>query len=264
MRCISVIIPCYNQGQYLLETLDSLYQQTYQDFDIIIVDDGSTDEETKQILKELDNPKIKIIRSSNQGLSNARNLGIQNSQSKYILPLDADDKIEKTYLCDAYQYFNKNPNTTLIYCLARKFGEVNEFWELPKYNRITQKYYNQIFCTAMYKREDWLKTSGYNPNMKFGYEDWDFWLSLLKNDGIVYQIPKILFNYRIKKKSMVNSINWKKEFYLRKQLYFNHKNLYNSTWKKIKFWLISLEYIVLKILIELKSLLKKKEFNNYD
>ena len=90
---VSVIIPCYNQGRYLDDAITSVLVQTYQNFEILIVDDGSTEPETIEILQDYQQPKTRIIRTENQGVATARNLGIAQAQGTYILPLDADDKI---------------------------------------------------------------------------------------------------------------------------------------------------------------------------
>jgi glycosyltransferase involved in cell wall biosynthesis len=95
---VSVIIPCYNQGRYLDDAITSVLVQTYQNFEILIVDDGSTEPETIEILQDYQQPKTRIIRTENQGVATARNLGIAQAQGTYILPLDADDKIADSYL----------------------------------------------------------------------------------------------------------------------------------------------------------------------
>jgi len=96
MALVSVIIPCYNQGQYLTESIGSVLASDHQKIEIIVVDDGSTDPETCRILGGLDYPKTRLIRRENGGLAAARNSGIAAAQGRYILPLDADDRIGPT------------------------------------------------------------------------------------------------------------------------------------------------------------------------
>ena len=95
---VSIIIPCYNYGQYVEEAIDSVLNQTIKNIEIIVVDDGSTDPNTIKILKNLKKPKTKIIHQENQTQAIARNNGIKISKGKYICCLDADDKLEPTYL----------------------------------------------------------------------------------------------------------------------------------------------------------------------
>ena len=126
MPKVSVVIPCYNQGHFILEAIDSVLTQTYEDYEIIVVNDGSTDSNTIRILNAINNPKILVIHTKNEGLSSARNTGIKNSVGEYILPLDADDKIGDNYLEKAINIFNTVDNLKIVYCYASFFGVSND------------------------------------------------------------------------------------------------------------------------------------------
>lgn len=223
---VSIIVPCYNQAKYLSETLDSVLSQTYKEWECVIVNDGSSDN-TKEIAQQYcrQDIRFKYIEQENQGLANTRNNGIKASKGTYILPLDADDKIGPTYLELAIKRFSEYPNTTLVYCKAELFGIINQPWNLPNYNYSDFIWENCIFCSAIFKRSDYDKTSGYNPNMKYGFEDWDFWLSLLDENSVVFQLNKSLFYYRIKNQSMTNTTHEHiEETYM--TIYSNHVNIY--------------------------------------
>lgn len=224
---ISVIIPCYNQGCFLSETLDSVQVQTYKNWEAIIVDDGSTDE-TRQVAEFYcaKDGRIKYIYQSNAGLSAARNTGVKNSHGKYILPLDSDDCIGAEYMELAVKAFTEKPNLSVVYCKAALFGKRKGEWKLPEYSFERMLARNCIFCSAFYKKEDFDKVGGYKVNMKYGYEDWDFWLSILDRDDEVYKIDSVQFYYRIRSKSMVRSLDKEKIRFLRKQLWQNHQRLY--------------------------------------
>lgn len=224
---VSVIVPCFNQDQYLPEALDSVLAQTYNNWECIIVNDGSPDN-TEEIAKIYCNTdkRFKYIFKENGGLSSARNTGIRNSIGEYILPLDADDKISNTYLDLAIYSFMQNPDTKLVYCKAQFFGNESGEWQLNQYKYETLLFENIIFCSAIYKRADYNKTKGYNENMIYGFEDWDFWLSLLSPNDIVYRIPEICFYYRKKTNSMFDSITDDKCSFLNRQLVVNHHEKY--------------------------------------
>lgn len=230
---ISVIIPCFNQGQYIDEAVESVLAQSYKDFEIIIVNDGSTDEYTNQIIRNYDRPKTKVIQTLNQGLASARNRAIKESNGKYILPLDADDKIGTDYLSKAFEIFHKESNIGIIYCEAVLFGDRKGKWNIPDYNLETMLLRNFIFASAFFRKEDWKKVGGYNPNMKSGWEDWDFWLSIIELGKEVYKIPETLFFYRIKKQSMNAKLTKNDYIELHAQLYYNHKDLYSKNIKSI-------------------------------
>lgn len=194
---ISIIVPCYNGAEYLRETLDCLQKQTLENWECVIVNDGSTDN-SLEIMKEYaaKDKRYKYIDKKNEGPSIARNVAISVSDGKYILPLDSDDLIAPSYVEKAVEYLEKHPSTTLVYCRARYFGDSDEEWLLPEYEYDQLLFANQIFCSCVYRRSDYEKTGGYNTNMKQGLEDWDFLLSLLNRDSEVYRIPEILFYYR--------------------------------------------------------------------
>ena len=226
---ISVIIPCFNDAAYLAETLQSLDEQSYQNFEIILVDDASTDAKTQMILEKLSHPKLTLIQlESNSGPAVARNRGIENAKGKYILPLDADDKIAPTFLEKAKQVLDENHNIGIVYCEAEFFGGKTGKWELPAYSFPEILVANMIFATGMYRKEDWKSVGGYNENMRQGNEDYDFWLSILELGREVYQIPEVLFYYRIKERSRTTQLNDdpNKEIDTYTQIFHNHQKLY--------------------------------------
>lgn len=215
---VSVIIPCYNQGIYLNDTLNSVLNQSHTQWECIIVNDGSTDqsESTARACCKKDS-RFKYLSKLNAGLPSARNEGIAQAIGEFILPLDADDLIHKNYLQEALHTFNNNKNLSLVYCKAQKFGTESGLWELKEYDYKNLLICNSIFCSAIYRKTDWCRIGGYDETFKEGFEDWDFWIRLLNSKSLVYQIPEILFFYRIKELSMyknmkvvdIESAKWK-------------------------------------------------------
>ena len=223
---VSVVIPCYNQGAYLEEAVHSVLAQTYPDLEIIIVDDGSTDSGTVNLLKTLTHPKVRSIRTENQGLAAARNNGIREASGVYILPLDADDKIGPEYLADAVPILDRHRDIGIVYCEAAYFGAREGHWALPDYTPEQILYQNLIFCSALFRRKDWEAAGGYNINMVYGWEDWDFWLSLIRLGTKVYRIPKVHFYYRIRNASMIQAMDDEKQFFMRLNAVLNHRDMY--------------------------------------
>lgn len=229
MNKISIIIPCYNQAQYLPETLDSVLSQSYQNWECVIVDDGSPDntKDVAEVFCKKDNRFIYLYKE-NGGLASARNFGIQHSSGDYILPLDSDDIIDSTFLEKTLQVLVSDSEIKVVYTKVMAFGLINQEFKLPICTMERMLARNCIVCTALYRKTDYNQTMGYNENMKYGLEDWDFWLSMLENGGKVYQIPELLFFYRIRKKAMHNSITDEQFDYLRKQIWLNHRKLYSE------------------------------------
>ncbi|MDM1073040.1 glycosyltransferase family 2 protein [Empedobacter brevis] len=200
---ISVIVPCYNQSQYLDECLQSVLEQTYQNWECIIVNDGSPDNTEEVALKWIaKDTRFNYLNKDNGGLSSARNAGIKIAKGEWVLPLDSDDKIGNKYLELAAKQFDKG--YTVIYCKARKFGTDNSEWLLKEFSLKNLAEYNVIFCSAFFKKQDWMKTSGYDVTLIYGLEDWDFWISLLKdkNETTTHKLDYFGFYYRVKDSSM--------------------------------------------------------------
>lgn len=229
---VSIIVPVYNVLPcYIEEALDSALASTYQNKEIIVVNDGSTSKETLSFLKNYNNPKVKIINQINMGLAEARNTGIKNATGKYILPLDADDKIEPTYIEKAVKIIDSKKKIGIVYCEADMFGAINKKWELPEFKMKNMLRFNCIFCTALFRKTDWERVGGYKKIMKYGWEDYEFWLSLLELGVKVYRIPEILFHYRQHEKtSMITELlsdNYKMK-YLWEMIHTYHRDLYKN------------------------------------
>jgi glycosyltransferase involved in cell wall biosynthesis len=228
-KLISIIVPCFNQCQFLPDALDSVLNQSYKNWECIIVDDGSIDS-TKEIsihYCNLDN-RIHYYYIENSGLSTARNYGINHSIGEYILPLDADDIIAPQYLNIATSILDNNDKIKMVYCIGQMFGYENRIWDLPEYDFQLLLKKSIIFCSGVYRRVDFNKTSGYSIDMKYGLEDWEFWISLLKNGGIVHRITDVLFYYRTKEISMANSLSREKLDYLQRVVYEKHRASYDE------------------------------------
>lgn len=231
---VSVIIPCFNQGHFLEETVASIRNQTFQNFEIIIVNDGSTDIFTNQLLQDYKHEKTTVLTTNNQGLASARNSGIRLATGEYILPLDADDRIGPEYLEKAFNILNSNPGLGIVYCRAKLFGAVETEWNLPEYSLVEMLQDNVIFCSALFRKSDWELVGGYDPGMTYGWEDYDFWLSLIENGRGVYQIPEYLFYYRVASDSMVRSKEKWQKVAMFKRIFEKHQGLFR---KNIEVWI---------------------------
>jgi glycosyltransferase involved in cell wall biosynthesis len=204
---VSVVVPCFNQGVYLEEAINSVLIQTYTNWECVIVNDGSTDD-TSIVAQKLQSrdKRIKLIEKSNGGLSDARNAGVLQSSGSLILPLDADDRIHAEYLLLAVREFESDPSVSLIYSLAEFFGSKTGAWNVRYKGYENLLMSNTIFCSAVYRRSDFDRIGGYDVAMRNGFEDWEFWLRLLSPGAKVVQLSKVLFFYRKKSDSMIVSL----------------------------------------------------------
>ena len=205
MPRVSIIIPCYNAGELLTEAVQSALAQTYDDLEIVIVDDGSTDPVTQNILEQASWPRTRIVHQVNAGPAAARNRAVQIATGQYILPLDADDTIEPQYVAKAVAVLDESPEVGVVYCKARKFGAEEGPWNLPVYSLQELVIDNVIFVTALYRKADWVAVGGYNERLRHGVEDYEFWVKVVHLGRKVVQLDEILFNYRIQQKSRTTS-----------------------------------------------------------
>ncbi|MCD6092141.1 MAG: glycosyltransferase family 2 protein [Bacteroidales bacterium] len=223
---ISIIVPCYNDGKYIHECLNSIHEQEYKNYEIIVINDGSTDDHTNEIIAALNNPKIKVLQTSNQGPSKARNQAIHHSKGKYILPLDADNKVGKVFIREAIEILEEKANVKIVNCDLQLFGAKKARIKFEPFSMEKLLCENIIECASVFRREDFDKTNGYNPNMKETFEDWDFWLSILERGGDIQKIDIAEIFYRVKKGSRNSTVSPEGFKRLRYQLYVNHKELY--------------------------------------
>lgn len=194
---ISIIIPYYNGEKYIRETLESVYRQTHQDFEVIIVNDGSDQNVLEASIQNMLHPNLKVIHQENQGQSAARNNGAKLATGKYILFLDCDDLIDQTFLAKTYTILQQKPEVRICYSRGKFFEKTDKEWVLRPFNTYDFLIENSIPITALIYKEDFENAGGFDVRLNY-YEDWDFWITLIKNGAGTYKIDEFLFFYRIR------------------------------------------------------------------
>ena len=192
---VSVVSPCYNHGKYIREMLASVFAQTFTDYEVLIVNDGSTDG-TREILEGIVDARVRVFHTENKGPASARNRGIREARAPLILNLDADDKIAPTLLEKAVAVFDQNPNAGIVHSDVRLFGARSGRFELPPYTLAAMLEGNVIHSTAFFRKADWKQQGGYADELIYGVEDFDFWLALIELGREVHKIPEELVFYR--------------------------------------------------------------------
>ena len=228
---ISIIIPCFNCDTTIIETLDSIYLQKLTDFEVIIVNDGSTDNSINTIENYFENKgihNISIHTTENKGQSAARNTGARIAKGKYLLFLDADDIIHSDYLKCGVDFLEKNSSINLVYCDARLFGSINEKWKLPDFNPISLLLENSIFISAIIRKNIFLKAGEFDENLRYN-EDWDLWIRIAHNFGGIYKLNNEYFFYR-NSKELRSLTDLKMNFEENSMLYLfqKHYEIYKS------------------------------------
>lgn len=223
---VSFIIPYFNAGSTIQETIDSIFNQTYTNFDIWIVNDGSTDPLSIEKLKDFEgNDRIHILHQENAGPSVARNVAIKKSKADYILPLDADDLIEKSSLIESLQIM-KNNEVGVVYGNFQVFGEHNTVKEQFNFSLDRQLFMNQIAVTALIRKDVFTEVGYYDEFLsKPGLEDWEFWIRVGKSAYIFQKLEMIFFRARLTNSSRTYQIANNNLTMIKEYVYKKHLNL---------------------------------------
>ncbi|HUC80408.1 MAG TPA: glycosyltransferase family A protein [Flavisolibacter sp.] len=198
---ISVVIPCYNDGKYLPETIEKLSAQTYQHFEIIIVNDGSTEGETIRVLNEINDPRISVLHKANGRMSSARNYGANHSRGELIAALDADDYFHPEFFEKAVQILKDDQKVGVVTSYIQMFGEFKKVAKPRGGYDLNFLFSNQCPACAVVRKDIWMDVGGYDESMKYGYEDWEFYIRITQKGWKIHVIPEKLLFYRQTKKS---------------------------------------------------------------
>jgi glycosyltransferase involved in cell wall biosynthesis len=205
---VSVVVPAYNQAHYLPQTLDSIRAQTFADYEIVLVDDGSTDE-TPFVARRYAG-RVRYIHQTNQGLAAARNTGIQAARGRYVALLDSDDAWEPDYLARMMVLAQQEPKTAVFYCGVTYIDENGRALPQPGSSRVVppaQMYHtllraNFLVPSTIFMRcEAALAVGLFDPDFR-RLQDWELWLRLLRQGYQFQGIPDQLVRYRVHDSSL--------------------------------------------------------------
>jgi glycosyltransferase involved in cell wall biosynthesis len=193
---VSIIVPCYNGGRFLDALMASLARQTFRDFEVVLVDDGSTDEDTRRRLAALEG-SVFLIRQENRGPSAARNTGARVARANILFMLDCDDTIEPSFLADTIPLLQKAPPeigmvVTHLRLAGAESGIVSRY-----FNRFDLLFTNTLSAGLVLRKASFLAASGYDESMREGYEDWDFSLRMAAAGFGCIEVKKPLYVYTI-------------------------------------------------------------------
>jgi len=203
---VSVIVTAHNYGKYLPQCLDSVITQRYENWELVIVNDGSTDNslEVIEYYKKRFNDKIQVESLEGVGLAKACNSGIMHSRGQYIIRLDADDYFDENILLVESNILDSDPNIHMVYpdyYRISKHGEILESVRLSKINdEVKLLDRSPLAAGAMYRRECYDKIGGYNEALRY-QEDYDFWIRFIDKFN-VYNVNLPLLYYRKHDSSM--------------------------------------------------------------
>jgi GT2 family glycosyltransferase/2-polyprenyl-3-methyl-5-hydroxy-6-metoxy-1,4-benzoquinol methylase len=201
---VSVVIPCYNLGETLIEAVASVERTAPERCELIVVNDGSSQPRTLEVLEVLRKGGYYVVDQPNTGLASARNRGIREARGRYVLPLDADNRLAVGYIQSAIRLLDSYPEVGVCYGDWLEFGTRNGRKPAPEFDLPALLWSNYIDACAVYRREIWEACGGYDAGAP-AWEDWDFWISAAERGWRFHRLPDIAFEYRVRPNSMLRN-----------------------------------------------------------
>jgi glycosyltransferase involved in cell wall biosynthesis len=221
---LSIVIPCHDDGEYLIDAVASA-ERNASGAELIIVDDGSTQPRTREVLAALGQTGYRIIEQPPSGLSAARNRGITAAAGEYILPLDADNRLLPGFAGEAVALLDADSAAGVVYGDRREFGARSEDVAVPELDLPKMLWSNLIDACAVVRRAVWSEVGGYDVALRI-WEDWDFWLGAAKRGWRFVRIPRPTFEYRVRPDSLLQRFQFTDAASAtRRQIYDKHRDL---------------------------------------
>ncbi len=229
---VSIVMPCFNYARFLPEAVASVLAQTYANWELIVVNDGSTDDTAavaEALITAHPERRIRLINQENRGLAATYNAGVRAAQGAYILPLDADDAIQPTLLAEAVALLDAHPHLSIIYPDQEHFGENGtlKIVHALDYDFAQELSSNLMTVCSLYRRTAWEAAGGYRETCK-GYIDYDFWIACGEKGHVGWRLPRPLFRYRIHG-AQLSIADGQKADYLKAHIVLHHPASYSES-----------------------------------
>ncbi len=222
---LSVIIPTHNDAAWLVEAISSVEQHYPGRFEVLVVDDGTTDQGSLDILNRIRDTGLAIPRIPASGLSAARNHLIAKAKGRYIIPLDSDNRILPDFLDRAIAELDCDPQTSVVYGDRQFFGLRNDVDQVPRVSANEMIDQNQLDACALFRKSMWESLGGYDTNVKC-LEDWEFWLHAIRQGFHFKRLPILSIEYRVREGSLSRSGSLRKHVrQIRKVVWSKHPEL---------------------------------------
>jgi len=196
----SIVLAAYNQGKYLEETMKSIIAQKYDRWEVVLVNDGSTDDTWAKAVKVVQrhaHQRVRVISKANGGLADARNVGLRYAKGNWLCMLDSDDLLGKDYLQRAADFVQEDDSVDIVPGCMHNFDAVSSEWCFPEgFSIMGIAHWNKFHASVLMSRRLMQSIGGYDPGIPWGLEDWNYWLSTVPHNPVVRFIPETTFFYR--------------------------------------------------------------------
>lgn len=228
---LSVIVPYYNLGEYVNETLKSICATAYTPYEVVIVNDGSTEAKSLEVLAEIEHRYagvVRVLSTRNQGLASARNVGAEAARGEFLAFVDADDLVEPDFFSRAVDVLRRYSNVGVVYSWLRYFGENSELW--PTWNMEAPYLlgHNMVAILAVLRRATFLHVARHKPQFEYNFEDYETWVTLFEAGGVGVSLPYPLARYRVRRGSLFRSANREQFLFLHDEVSRYHPESYRK------------------------------------
>lgn len=210
---VSVIIPCYKTAHFVPETLESVFAQTYRDFEVVVVNDGSPDTPELEEAIAPWRDRITYVQTQNCGLAGARNNGIRASKGELVALLDSDDTWEPNYLEVQVEKLDEDPSADIVYPRFASFGDGGHLGQRSEFCRGEVTFSRLVdlkiaVVVSVLARRSALERAGLFDDSLRSCEDFDMWLRCLKNGSRIIYHNQVLLRYRVRPDSLSANPVW--------------------------------------------------------
>jgi glycosyltransferase involved in cell wall biosynthesis len=202
---VSVIIPCFDHGQFLIEAIASFERVAPKNCELIVVNDGSNEPRTLEILKILRAAGYFVFDQVNQGLSAARNAGIELARGRYVLPLDADNRLRAGFIEDGISVLDSSSEIGIVYGYRQFFGMRTGLDQVSEFDLEEMLTFNYIDACAMFRKQVWADCGGYDQSIS-PLEDWELWINAAEKGWRFNRLPQATFEYRVRPESLLSMV----------------------------------------------------------
>ena len=228
---VSVIIPCYKHAQFVAEAVESIIAQTLPVLEVIVVNDGSPDntrEVVNQLIRRYPRYRVSCVDKPNGGLADARNAGIQRAEGEWILPLDADDRLDHTFVEKGIKALKDDPSRNMAFANQSNFGASTEQLRPEDYSLERLACYNLFPYASIFPKEMWWRSGGYDRSLPWAGEDYSFWISCGEIGLTPARIDEYLFKYRVHKEGSMYTELMKRWPVVEAMIRTTHPNIYSG------------------------------------
>jgi GT2 family glycosyltransferase len=223
---VSIVIPSYNYGRFLSDAVQSALAQTVPALEIVIADDGSTDDSLAVAERFQRFANVRVLKLEHAGAIATFNTAVRATRGTFFVILSADDRLDPRFIERTLPLLDAHPAAAYVYTAYRMFGARLRTLPARPYDSHLLARRPYIIGTVLMRRAAFDAVGGYSTDLEFGYEDWDLYVTLAQREWRGVALPEVLFHYRQHRSASRNALPFRRVLEARRQIYERHQALY--------------------------------------